>query len=125
VVLVLKGNGVTAPIPPDAGTTKKIAAELRKRLLSFALTSKFHAHGYTFVVLADRSGPVKSANGLYAQFAAPSGVAGTVSAERLARAVDAKVAKYAAVARAHRVPLVVAVGAHRFTGTGLTELDAL
>jgi hypothetical protein len=91
VVLVLKGNGNLAPKPPDAGTAKKIAREVRDRLLGSPRTASIQAAGYTFTVLASRFGPMRSPNGLYAQFAAPSGVAGPVDAGRLARAVDDKV----------------------------------
>lgn len=125
VVLVLKGNGRVAPKPPDAGTAKKIAREVRARLLGFPGTALIQAFGYTFVVLADQFGPVRSANGVYAQFAAPSGVAGPVEAGRLARAVDEKVAKYVDLANRYNVPLVIAVGAHRFTRVDLSDVDEL
>ncbi|MEU7794850.1 hypothetical protein AB0B11_15595 [Micromonospora tulbaghiae] len=125
VVLVLKDDRPVAPQPPDAGTAKKLVRELRARLLGFPGTSVVQTHGYTFAVLADAFGPIGSANGLYAQFAAPSGVAGPVDASRLARAVDAKVGKYADLANRHEVPLVVAVGAHRFTRVDLSDVDDL
>jgi hypothetical protein len=38
-------------------------------------------------------------------------------------AVYEKVAKYRELARAHRVPLAVAVGAHKFTGVTLDTVD--
>jgi hypothetical protein len=126
VVLSLQGNRRAAPRPPDSGTAKKIARELRARLLGSPGVAKIHAHGYTFLVLADRFGfPLRSANGLCAQFAAPSGVAGPVDATRLARAVEEKVSKYSGLAKRLRVPLVVAVGSHRFTGVDLKDLDDL
>jgi hypothetical protein len=120
VVLMLRANKPLAPTPPNAGTAKKIARELRSWLLGSPGTRLIHTHGYTFVVH-----DVPSANGLYAQFAAPSGVAGPIDASRLARAVDAKVNKYVDLAEDHSVPLVVAVGAHRFTGVDLSHIDEL
>ncbi|MGN9767438.1 hypothetical protein ACTMS2_20030 [Micromonospora sp. SD12] len=126
VVLVLQGTRHLAPKPPDAGTAKKIAREVRARLLDGPGTSKIHAHGYTLAVLADRFGrPLQSANGIRAQFAAPSGVAGPVDASRLVKAVDEKVSKYADLANHHNVPLVIAVGSHRFTSVDLADLDDL
>jgi len=125
VVLVLQGSRHVALRPPDTGTAKKIARDLRAGLLSSPRTSRIRAYGYTFLVLANMFGPIPSANGLYAQFAAPSGVAGPVNASRLARAVEEKVAKYTGLADRHGVPLVVAVGSHRFTSVDLDDLDAL
>ncbi|WP_344134468.1 hypothetical protein [Luedemannella flava] len=125
VVLALQGNGHVAPRPPDAGTAKKVAREIHARLLGSPTTTRIQACGYTFVVLADRLGPLPSENGLCAQFAAPSGVAGAVDAGRLVQAVDDKVSKYAKLAVRHDVPLIVAVGAHRFTRVDLSDLDDL
>ncbi|WP_327009723.1 hypothetical protein OHA72_22335 [Dactylosporangium sp. NBC_01737] len=125
VVLKLQGPRHVALRPPDGGTAKKVARELRSRLLGSPHTTRIHTHGYTFVVLANMFGPLKSANGLFAQFAAPSGVAGPVNASRLVLAVDEKVSKYAARANGNHVPLVVAVGSHRFTSVDLDDLDAL
>jgi hypothetical protein len=126
VVLALEGNGHLEPSPPPAGTAKRITQDLRTRLLGSTRTARIRTQGYTFVVLADRFGyPMQSPNGLYAQFAAPSGVAGPVDANRLAEAVDAKVRRYAALASARSVPLVVAVGAHRFTRVDLDDVDDL
>lgn len=128
VVLALTGtgHGKVEPTPPPAGTAKRIAQDLRARLLGSPGAAVIRSHGYTFVVLADRFGyQLPSPNGLHAQFAAPSGVAGPVHASRLAEAVDAKVRRYAKLADSHNVPLVVAVGAHRFTRVDLTDVDDL
>ncbi|GLY97446.1 hypothetical protein [Actinoplanes sp. NBRC 103695] len=111
--------------PPDARTAKKIVEVLRSRLLGSARTSSVDAHGYRFVVLADRFGPMTSPNAPYAFFAAPSGIAGAVDATRLTRAVEGKVRRYRALADHYDVPLVVAVGAHRFTGVDLSDVDRL
>ncbi|MGI5151444.1 hypothetical protein ACQEVC_34610 [Plantactinospora sp. CA-294935] len=125
VVVALAGSPNGPPRPPDAGTAKKLVKELRSRLLRSPLTSSVHAHGYTFVVRANRFGPLNSPNAPYAFFEAPSGIAGPVTAERLRREVDGKVRKYAAIAERYDVPLVVAVGAHRFTGVDLDDVDRL
>lgn len=126
VVLALMSRRGVAPRPPDSNNAKKIARILRQQLLGKPSTSYIEAEGYTFVVLADQWGsPLPSPNGLRAQFAAPSGVAGPVSAQRLVQGVESKVKKYAALAESHGVPLVVAVGSHRFTGVDLSHLDDL
>lgn len=52
-------------------------------------------------------------------------MAGPVNASRLARAAEEKAGKYTGLADRHGVPLVVAVGSHRFTGVDLDDLDAL
>ncbi|MTK04707.1 hypothetical protein [Micromonospora sp. CP22] len=124
VVLVLKAGNMP-PKVPDAGTAKKVAQEVRQRLLQSPSATSITAYGYTFLVLADRFGPVASANGLFAQFAAPSGVAGPVDAARLTRAVNDKVRKYADLAARYDVPLVIAAGAHRFTRVDLDDVDRL
>ncbi|MBQ0896257.1 hypothetical protein KBX37_24720 [Micromonospora sp. U56] len=125
VVLRLHDRRPVAPEPPDAGTAKKIVRELRARLLDSPGTAVIQAHGYTFTVVAGRFGPIASDRGLRAQFASPSAVAGPVEASRLARAADAKVSRYAAIAERYEVPLVVAVGAHRFTRVDLSDVDDL
>ena len=125
VVVALAGSRVGPPRPPDAGTAKKLVKELRARLLSSPWTSSVQAHGYRFVVRANRFGPLQSPNAPCAFFEAPSEIAGPVSAERLCKEVDGKVRKYAATADRYDVPLVVAVGAHRFTGVGLDDVDRL
>jgi hypothetical protein len=119
VVLVLKGGNVP-PKAPDSGTAKKVAQEVRRRLLASPHTSRIDAYGYTFVQY-----PARSANGIHAQFLAPSGVAGTVDASRLADAVDSKAAKYCSLSEEYEVPLLVAAGAHRFTRVDLDDVDRL
>lgn len=121
VVLMLDSRGV-APRAPDQKSAKQIAVVLRKRLLSGPiLPSRIEACGYVFVVRSD----MNSTLGMRAEFRAPSGVAGPVSARKLTERVDGKVATYAAIAQKHDVPLVVAVGAHRFTGVDLSDVDDL
>jgi hypothetical protein len=104
---------------------KRIAAQLRVKLLTPHPPARITVDDYTFSVLADQYGPLESALGIRAQFLAPSSVAGPVSARRLCERADTKVRKYAQIADACDVPLVVAIGAHRFTGVDLSNLDDL
>ncbi|HEX5407826.1 MAG TPA: hypothetical protein VFX16_36640 [Pseudonocardiaceae bacterium] len=64
-----------------------------------------------------------SPRGMSACFEPPSNRAGIISADRLLAATAAKVTKYRDLASAHRIPLVVAVGAHKFTGVTLDTVD--
>jgi hypothetical protein len=73
--------------------------------------------------MQDPGNQVVSALGMYACFDPPSSRAGSVTAERLMEGIDEKVRKYRGLAAQHRVPLIVAVGAHRFTGVTLEQLD--
>ena len=61
--------------------------------------------------------------GMRACFVPPSCRAGPVSAHRLMEGIEGKVRKYRALAGQHAVPLIVAAGAHRFTGVTLANLD--
>jgi hypothetical protein len=126
VVLVLASRG--EPIqPPSPRIAKRVAQELRFELLRSEPRPRFSSHGYTFVVLADPAGggTMPSPLGLHACFEPPSGIAGPVSARQLAAKVEDKVRKYAGLAGALDVPLLVAVGVHRFTGVTLEHLDNL
>ncbi|KWX03235.1 hypothetical protein LI90_4286 [Carbonactinospora thermoautotrophica] len=128
VVLTLAADpDLSGPIPPpDARTAKRIARDLKNALLRLNPQIRISTCGYTFVVLADRWGrQLPSPRGLRAHFMAPSGGAGVVSAWQLVERVGEKIAKYRELAATYEVPLVVAVGAHRFTGVGLEELDDL
>ncbi|GAB1512595.1 hypothetical protein [Actinophytocola sp. KF-1] len=114
------------PIPPDAGTAKKITHELRSALLEASEQAAFTTCGYTFVVVGDRrrDGRQKvSPYGMQAAFEPPSSLAGSVSAHSLLERVKEKVRKYRPLANRHQVPLSVAVGAHRFTGVQLRHVD--
>jgi hypothetical protein len=125
VVLLLEsahGDGK----PPSDQVAKRIARSLRTQLLESPVAARVEADGFRFVVAGDRWGrPLLSPKGLGACFEPPSSTAGPVSAERLSRAVDKKVTKYRHLADDLGVPLVVAVGAHRFTGVDLGNLDDL
>ncbi|MGH3220343.1 MAG: hypothetical protein ACRDPY_16850 [Streptosporangiaceae bacterium] len=66
---------------------------------------------------------VVSALGMHACFDPPSSRAGSVTAQRLMEGIEEKVRKYKGLAAEYEVPLIVAVGAHRFTGVTLEHLD--
>lgn len=129
-VLQLAGTG-EPPQPPDAGTAKKIAAELQEHLLSVWNWSqptpiKVTSHGYTFLVMGDpRLGgrALESPLGMHAAFDPPTSRAGQVSADKLLARVADKVSKYRQLADQYDLPLVVAAGAHKFTGVTLEILD--
>src|SRR5438270_7012378 len=111
-----------APKPPDQKTAKQITAVLRKRLLAGPFPPpRIEACGYVFVVMDS----MRSELGMRAQFYAPSGVAGPVSARKLTEPVDRKAAIYAALIEEYDAPLFVAIGAHRFTGVELSDVDDL
>jgi hypothetical protein len=67
--------------------------------------------------------PMVSPLGLRACFVPPSSRAGPVSAQQLMDRVERKVRIYRELAKSHGVPLIVAVGAHRFTGVTLALVD--
>jgi hypothetical protein len=126
VVLTLASTGGPTG-PPDAGTAKQIAQDLRRELLRLSPRRYIATHGYTFVIRDEPhgGGPMASPFGLRACFEPPSCIAGLVSARPLADRVEDKTRRYAGLADALDVPLVVAVGADRFTGVGLAQLDEL
>jgi hypothetical protein len=126
VVLALAGAPEGPLEAPDAGTAKQIAEDLRLFLLSPLVGSSFTSCGYTFLVQADRrTGKAMRAPGMRAILVPPSSRAGLVTAQRLAARIDRKVRKYREVAAGAGLPLIVAAGAHRFTGLGVEELDHL
>lgn len=125
VVLQLASGG--GPVsPPDAGTAKRIAKDLKIKLLQQPWANMFLSHGYRFLVMGDprRGGQqMVSPLGMHACFDPPSSRAGPVSAHRLMDRVEEKVRSYRDLAEAYEVPLVVAVGAHRLTGVTLQHID--
>jgi hypothetical protein len=124
VVLQLASRGPVEP--PDAGTAKKIAQDLHKQLIQQPWANMFLSHGYRFLVMGDprRGGQqMISPLGMHAAFEPPSSRAGPVSAGRLMERIESKVRTYKPIADAFAVPLLVAVGAHRFTGVTLEHLD--
>jgi hypothetical protein len=125
VVLVLDAGG-RKPKRPDAGKARRVTETLRRQLLEPWRRGVYQAEGYTFRVMADSTGrAVPSPKGLRAHFFPPTSMAGSVSAEDLVKNVEAKVAKYRRFANAYGVPLIVAAGASKFTGIGLSNLDNL
>ena len=126
VVLMLEPTG-RLPQAPDPRTAKKIARELREALSSPRCPSRIPTSpGYTFLIQCNRFGQsLSSPFGLYACFEPPSSIAGQVSAAQIIGPVKGKIGKYRRIVNEHNLPLVVAVGAHRFTGLGLRDLDDL
>src|SRR2546430_6317398 len=113
--------------PPDAKTAKKIARDLRSVLLHIPVRSLISSSGYTFGGMADwrTGGLLDSPRGIRASFVPPSEIAGEVSARRIAQNAVRKVGRYADLPARYKVPLIVATGAHAFTGVQLRHLDDL
>jgi hypothetical protein len=121
VLLQISSSG---PVPPpDARTAKNIYQDLKRELLSKRPANTFRTQGYTFLVMRDPRGEVLSRLGMHACFEPPSSRAGSVTAQRLMDGIEEKARKYRGLAAQYDVPLVVAVGAHRFTGVALGHLD--
>ncbi|WP_033822962.1 hypothetical protein [Kitasatospora sp. MBT63] len=126
VVLALAPKPDGPYTPPDARTAKRIAQDLHRYLMSPLQLAVFPTQGYTFLLQGDpRTRAAMRAPGMSAIFIPPSSLAGQVTAEPLAQRIGEKVSKYRDLARELRVPLIVATGAHRFTGVGLEQLDHL
>ncbi len=125
VVLQVASDG--GPVaPPDAGTAKKIAKDLHDQLVRFPWPTVLISHGYRFHVMGDplRGGQqMNSSLGMHAGFRPPSSLAGAVSAQPMMEQVRQKVRTYRALAQQYDVPLLVGVGAHRFTGVRLQHID--
>jgi hypothetical protein len=123
-VPVLLQLASTGPVsPPDARTAKKIAEELSRQLLSDRQGNVFWTQGYTFLVMQDPRRQVLAQLGMHACFDPPSSRAGAVTTQRLTDGIEGKARKYRKLAEQYAVPLIVAVGAHRFTGVTLDQLD--
>lgn len=125
VVLQVASEGGPVP-PPDAGTAKKIVRDLHKQLVSFPWPTVIITNGYRFHVMGDpwRGGQqMISPLGMHAAFRPPSSLAGAVSAQSMMDHVKGKARSYGLLAEAYDVPLIVAVGAHRFTGVQLQHID--
>jgi hypothetical protein len=124
VVLQLAAKGPVSP--PDAGTAKKIAWDLENKLIREPWANMFLSQGYRFLVMGDprRGGQqMTSPLGMHACFVPPSSRAGAISAEAMMDKIEEKTRTYRSLAAANGVPLVVAVGAHRFTGVTLADVD--
>ncbi|MFC7650512.1 hypothetical protein ACFQX6_66830 [Streptosporangium lutulentum] len=128
VGVVLRLESIGQPVQaPDPRIAKKITQELKVALSSPLSGPRIAtSFGYTFVVQGHPiAGLLPSPFGLYACFDAPSSMAGQVSAAQIIEPVKNKISKYRQLVNKHDLPLVVAVGAHRFTGLSLRELDDL
>jgi hypothetical protein len=127
VSVVLTLAPLDAPLAaPDPRMAKRIAKELRAQLLRPLWPSPpaFEASGFTFLAMGRREGGLMdSPLGMAACFEPPSSRAGLVSADRLLEKVREKVSKYQALARSRDIPLIVAVGSHKFTGVTLDTVD--
>lgn len=126
VVLTVAADSARPVGAPDARTAKKIAQDLRRALLSPLNLTVFRTEGYTFLLQADpRTGLALRPSGMSTVLVPPSGMAGVVSALPVTAGIERKVAKYRALAREAGLPLVVAAGAHTFSGLQVQELDDL
>ena len=125
VVMQLAATGASIS-PPDAGTAKKIAQDVHTQIVRNPIASVFRSRGYTFLVAGDtrrRGQPMVSPLDMHAAFDPPSSRAGAVGAKDLMKRIEDKAHKYRELAGMYGVPLIVAVGAHRFTGVTLGHLD--
>ncbi|MFD9721032.1 hypothetical protein [Streptomyces sp. NPDC059076] len=126
VVLTVAGDPSLPVHAPDARTSKKIAQDLRRALLSPLHQTAFRSQGYTFLLQADpRTGREMRPPGIGTILIPPSNIAGVVSAEPVAARIEAKVSKYRAIALEAGLPLIVAAGADKFTGLEVQHLDDL
>lgn len=126
VVLALAPSTAGPSVAPDARTAKAITLGLSRFLLAGSEDAEFRTHGYTFQIQGDRrTGGLLRPPGDSTILVPPSGLAGVVTATTLVERIDAKVKKYRAIAQEADLPLIVAAGAHRFTGVGVAQLDHL
>ncbi|WP_017238197.1 hypothetical protein [Streptomyces sp. SS] len=127
VVLTVHGDPSGPLATPDARTSKKIAQDLRRALLSpLVHQAVFRSEGYTFLLRADpRTGQAMKPPGMSTILLPPSNMAGVVSAEPVTVGIEKKVSKYRALAQEAGLPLIVAAGADKFTGLQLQHLDDL
>ncbi|MEV7817760.1 hypothetical protein AB0P05_45245 [Streptomyces flaveolus] len=126
VVLTVAGDSSRSLDAPDARTAKKIAQDLRRALLSPLHQTVFRSQGYTFLLQADPStGRAMRPPGMRTILIPPSNIAGVVSARPVAAGIEKKISKYRALAQEAGLPLIVAAGAHKFTGVQVQQLDDL
>lgn len=112
--------------PPTSEISKRIVRDLRRNLLRPFPDHYIDSHGYRLAVALDEFGqPRASPAGVRAKLITPSGIAGSVSATSALDAVSAKVAKYHRLAVHFDVPLVVAVGSHKFSNITLDMVEDL
>lgn len=126
VVLTVAGDRDQPAEAPDARTAKRIAQDLRCALLSPLHQTVYRSQGYTFLLQADpRTGKAMQPPGMNTILMPPSSMAGVVSAQLLTTGVEEKVSKYRDLAKKTGLPLIVAAGAHKFTGLEVRQLDDL
>lgn len=126
VVLTVGGDHSRPLGAPDARTAKRIAQDLRRALLSPLHLTVFRSQGYTFLLRTDPStGKAMRPTGMSTILVPPSGMAGVISARSVTAGIERKVSKYRALAREAGLPLIVAAGAHKFTGLQVQQLDDL
>ncbi|QKW47917.1 hypothetical protein [Streptomyces microflavus] len=126
VVLTVAGDASGPLGAPDARTAKKIAQDLRGALLSPLHRSEFRSQGYTFLLQADpRTRQPMRPPGKGTILMPPSNLAGVISAQPVAAGIQKKISKYRALAEEAGVPLIVAVGADKFTGLEVQHFDDL
>ncbi|ALC25700.1 hypothetical protein [Streptomyces sp. CFMR 7] len=126
VVLAVAGAPSRPLDAPDARTAKKIAHDLRGALLSPLHRSEFHSQGYTFLLQADpQTRQPMRPPGMRTILIPPSNMAGVISAQPVAAMIQKKISKYRALAEEAGVPLIVAVGADKFTGLQVQHFDDL
>ncbi|MET7920991.1 hypothetical protein ABZU45_35130 [Streptomyces avermitilis] len=126
VVLTVAGDRTRPLEAPDARTAKKIAQDLRRALLSPLHQPVFWSQGYTFLLQRDpNTGQAMRPAGMRTILIPPSNMAGVVSARPVAAGIVKKVSKYRALAQEAGLPLIVAAGAHKFTGLQVQQLDDL
>jgi hypothetical protein len=106
---------------------KRIAQDLKNKLLKNPHAITFFSNGYTFLVMADpqRAGQMVSPLGMHACFVPPSSRAGPVSGVQLMEQVKEKTHTYQGLAAKYGIPLIAAVGAHRFTGVTMQQVQDL
>ncbi|MGW6412562.1 hypothetical protein ACWF95_36020 [Streptomyces vinaceus] len=126
VVLTVAGDSSQPLDAPDPRTAKKIAQDLRRALLSPLHQVAYRSQGYAFLLQADpRTGQTMQPPGMSTILVPPSNMAGVVSAQPLVAGIEEKVSKYRVLAKGVGLPLIVAVGAHKFTGLEVRQLDDL
>ncbi|MET9485044.1 hypothetical protein [Streptomyces sp. NPDC006638] len=126
VVLTVAGDPSRPLNAPDARTAKRVAQDLRRALLSPLHLTLFRSQGYTFLLQADPgTGQAKRSSGMSTILIPPSSMAGVVSARSVTAGIEKKVSKYRALAQEAGLPLIVAAGAHKFTGLQVQQLDDL
>lgn len=126
VVLTVDGDPSRPLDTPVARTSKKVAQDLRRALLSPLQQTVFRSEGYTFLLRADpHTGQAMRPPGMSTILVPPSNLAGVVSAQPVTAGIAKKVGKYRALAQETGLPLIVAAGADKFTGLQLRHLDDL